>query len=198
METLWGIIVIIIAVAVSFSQNKKKLQKTGKREDGGSSAGDSVQKFKKQAETMLQSVSDVMQQNTADRRRIFEQQSQKQRELKQRLLQKYGRRDEAAKRTLQSRRTSEEQEYDILDRAEANVNEIQTDAVKRSLFEAQSGAAPAGFDMDWEDGDSLMREVEDLMITGYQYSLSYERDFVGEGIEMLNGIEMPEVPEYIA
>ena len=90
------------------------------------------------------------------------------------------------------------QQYDILDRAEANVNEIQTDAVKRSLFEAQSGAAPAGFDTDWEDGDSLMREVEDLMITGYQYSLSYERDFVGEGIEMLNGIEMPEVPEYIA
>lgn len=187
MGTLWGIIVVIIAVAVSVSQNKKKTRGTGKRE----SAGVSAQK-------LIQSVSDSMQQNMAARQHAFEQLSPKQQELKQRLLQKYGRRDEAAKRTLQSRRTSEEQEYDILDRAEANVNEIQTDAVKRSLFEAQSGAAPAGFDMDWEDGDSLMREVEDLMITGYQYSLSYERDFVGEGIEMLNGIEMPEVPEYIA
>ncbi len=197
METLWGIIVIIIAVAVSFSQNKKKLQKTGKREDGGSSAGDSVQKFKKQAETMLQSVSDVMQQNTADRRRIFEQQSQKQRELKQRLLQKYGRGDEPVKRKQQSEQILKEQEYDILDRAEANVNEIQTDAVKRSMYEAQSGAAPGRFDADWEDSDILMRQVEDLMIMGYQYNLSYERDFVGEGIEMLNRIEMPEMPEYI-
>ena len=177
METLWGIIVVIIAVAVSVSQNKKKTRSAGKRQG---------------------SVPNSMQQNMAARQHAFEQLSPKQQELKQRLLQKYGRRDEAAKRTLQSRRTSEEQEYDILDRAEANVNEIQTDAVKRSLFEAQSGAAPAGFDTDWEDGDSLMREVEDLMITGYQYSLSYERDFVGEGIEMLNGIEMPEVPEYIA
>lgn len=197
METLWGIIVIIIAVAVSFSQNKKKLQKTGKREDGGSSAGDSVQKFKKQAETMLQSVSDVMQQNTADRRRIFEQQSQKQRELKQRLLQKYGRGDEPVKRKQQSEQILKEQEYDILDRAEANVNEIQTDAVKRSMYEAQSGAAPGRFDADWEDSDILMRQVEDLMIMGYQYNFSYERDFVGEGIEMLNRIEMPEMPEYI-
>lgn len=146
---------------------------------------------------MLQSVSDVMQQNTADRRRIFEQQSQKQRELKQRLLQKYGRGDEPVKRKQQSEQILKEQEYDILDRAEANVNEIQTDAVKRSMYEAQSGAAPGRFDADWEDSDILMRQVEDLMIMGYQYNLSYERDFVGEGIEMLNRIEMPEMPEYI-
>ena len=185
METLWGIIVVIIAVAVSVSQNKKKTRSAGKRESAGVSAGVSAQK-------LIQSVSGSIQQNTAARQHAFE---QKQRELKQRLLQKYGRRDEAAQRTQPPRRTLEEQEYDILDRAEANVNEIQTDAVKRSLFEAQSGAAPAGFEMDWEDGDSLMREVEDLMITGYQYSLSYERDFVGEGIEMLNRIELP---EYIA
>ncbi len=186
METFWGIIVVIIAVAVSVSQNKKKTRGVGKREGAGV------------AQKRIQSASDSMQQNTAARQQAFDQLGQKQRELKQRLMQKYGRRDEAAKRAQQPRRTSEEQEYDILDRAEANVNEIQTDAAKRSLFEAQSGGASAGFDTGWEDGDILMREVENLMITGYQYSLSYERDFVGEGIEMLNRMEMPEVPEYIA
>lgn len=32
----------------------------------------------------------------------------------------------------------------------------------------------------------LMRNVEKLMITGYDSELKFERDFIGEGVEMLN------------
>ena len=35
-----------------------------------------------------------------------------------------------------------------------------------------------------------MKQVEDLMITGYNGKLTYERDFVSEGIEMLNSFEV--------
>lgn len=39
----------------------------------------------------------------------------------------------------------------------------------------------------------LMEELNDLMLMGYQTNLSYERDFVAEGIELLNSYELPVV-----
>ncbi len=36
----------------------------------------------------------------------------------------------------------------------------------------------------------LMQQVSDLMITGYQADLRFERDFIGEGAELLNRYEM--------
>ena len=38
----------------------------------------------------------------------------------------------------------------------------------------------------------LMDQVNDLMIMGYQANLSFERDFVAEGVEMLNRFELPD------
>ncbi len=35
-----------------------------------------------------------------------------------------------------------------------------------------------------------MHEVEDLMIMGYQANLPFERDFIAEGVAMLNGYEL--------
>lgn len=35
-----------------------------------------------------------------------------------------------------------------------------------------------------------MDQVNDLMIMGYQANLSFERDFVAEGVEMLNRFEL--------
>ena len=43
-----------------------------------------------------------------------------------------------------------------------------------------------------EDECSLMDQVNDLMIMGYQANLSFERDFVAEGVEMLNRFELPD------
>lgn len=40
------------------------------------------------------------------------------------------------------------------------------------------------------DSEDLMREVEDLMIMGYDGTLEFERDFVAEGVDMLNRIQM--------
>lgn len=36
----------------------------------------------------------------------------------------------------------------------------------------------------------LMREINDLMVKGYDGELTFSRDFVAEGIEMLNRIQM--------
>lgn len=38
-------------------------------------------------------------------------------------------------------------------------------------------------------GDMLMQEIQDLMVKGYDGKLTFERDFVSEGLEMLNSIQ---------
>lgn len=45
---------------------------------------------------------------------------------------------------------------------------------------------------EWNEpsGEDLMQEVWDLMIKGYDGELTFTRDFVAEGIEMLNQIQM--------
>ena len=40
----------------------------------------------------------------------------------------------------------------------------------------------------WQE--NVLKEVEDIMVKGYDGSLTFERDFVAEGIEMLNRIQM--------
>lgn len=38
--------------------------------------------------------------------------------------------------------------------------------------------------------DNLMQEINDLMVKGYDGEMTFSRDFVAEGIEMLNRIQM--------
>ncbi len=63
------------------------------------------------------------------------------------------------------------QQKDIMDRAMANVKENEVDELEKS--------------------GELMEQVNDLMIMGYQAKLSFGRDFVGEGIDMINSYELP-------
>lgn len=39
----------------------------------------------------------------------------------------------------------------------------------------------------------LLGAVEDLMVKGYDGNLSFERDFVGEGLDMINSYQLPSV-----
>ena len=41
-------------------------------------------------------------------------------------------------------------------------------------------------DMDKLVGTSDMKKIQDLMIMGYSGNLEFERDFVAEGVDMLN------------
>jgi hypothetical protein len=45
--------------------------------------------------------------------------------------------------------------------------------------------------------DNMLGSVEDLMVKGYDGNLCFERDFVGEGLDMISRFTVPsEVPEY--
>lgn len=78
-------------------------------------------------------------------------------------------------------------ENDILKRAAANVSENDTDELEQQMM---AGAHDLVNAIDIDSASELMHEVEDLMIMGYQANLPFERDFVAEGVTMLNNYEL--------
>lgn len=128
----------------------------------------------------------------------------KQRELKDRLTQRYGK-PAGANRGYQGNPGMRQQGYqqrtaqktgDILSRATANVRENEQDQLEMELAVRHPGSVMTrdAHDLvgavDIAESSELMRQVNDLMIMGYQADLTFERDFVAEGIEMLNSYEL--------
>lgn len=78
-------------------------------------------------------------------------------------------------------------ENDILKRAAENANENDVDELEQQMM---AGAHELVNAIDIDSTSELMHEVEDLMIMGYQANLPFERDFIAEGVAMLNGYEL--------
>ena len=78
-------------------------------------------------------------------------------------------------------------ENDILKRAAENVSENDADELEQQMM---AGAHELVNAIDIDSTSELMHEVEDLMIMGYQANLPFERDFIAEGVAMLNGYEL--------
>lgn len=146
--------------------------------------------------------------------------AKKQQELKARLEQRYGRPTaqqsgmrgngqqrpgaqgvphRAAQQRPGARGTQREavQQQDILSRAAANVRENENDQLEQEMRVKHAGG-PMTRDahdlvgaIDITETSELMRQVSDLMIMGYQADMTYERDFIAEGVDMLNSYELP-------
>lgn len=78
-------------------------------------------------------------------------------------------------------------ENDILKRATENVSENDGDELEQQMM---AGAHELVNAIDIDSASELMHEVENLMIMGYQANLPFERDFIAEGVTMLNGYEL--------
>ena len=70
---------------------------------------------------------------------------------------------------------------DILSRAAANVRENEEDEL---LLRTETGKLVT------DEPGELIRQVNDLIVMGYQPCLSFERDFVAEGVELLTRYEV--------
>lgn len=108
----------------------------------------------------------------------------KQQELKSRLQQKYPAQRPVAK-------------GDILSRAAANTSEHNVDELELRASEETLNCVANIHNLmciaDSSEESCLMKELNDLMLMGYQADLSFERDFLSEGIDMLNRYEIPGV-----
>ena len=101
----------------------------------------------------------------------------------------------------------------IVDRAKQNTARYQADTTKQQMERehrhsesvkttgvkeyaaAQKEAHPhdaahVAKELDAQDG-KLLATVEDLMVKGVDTSLSFERDFIGEAMDMINSFSMP-------
>ncbi len=102
---------------------------------------------------------------------------------------------------------------DIVERAKNNTAKYQADTTKEQL-ELEHGhsesmkttgakeyaaarkeahphdAAHVAKALDMQDGE-LLDTVENLMVKGFDGNLSFERDFVGEGMDMINSFSIP-------
>lgn len=78
---------------------------------------------------------------------------------------------------------------DILSRATANVMGNAADNLKQ---QGDENTYSPTVTMDAEQSGELMRQVNDLMIMGYQADISFERDFLAEGMELIDRYKIPE------
>lgn len=193
------IIAIIVVVWIIYADKKRKAKKA--QENAGmnrqsvgkvnrqSAVGMNRQSVGRinqpgQAGNMLHNAADVMEKSM----------SQTQRELKERLQKKYGSVAQQGRAVSQSnvqnrRMQQPEEENSILSRAAANVQE---EAVDELRFEQREETVVDSLDLALIESSPLMQQISDLMITGYTGELSFGRDFVAEGVEMLNRCEMME------
>ena len=215
------IIAIIVVVWVIYADKKRKAKKAQEnagmnrqsvgRVNWQSAVGMNRQSVGRinqpgQAGNMLHNAADVMEKSM----------SQTQRELKERLQKKYGSVAQQGRAVSQSnmqrgagipqpdtqrgagnpqsnvqnrRMQQPEEENSIISRAAANVQE---EAVYELRFEQMEETVVDSLDLALIESSPLMQQISDLMITGYTGELSFGRDFVAEGVEMLNRCEMME------
>ena len=89
----------------------------------------------------------------------------------------------------------------ILQRAKANAEEDRIDVTLESM-EAEhnhSERVSAAVHHHPEDvmPESMLGNIEDLMIKGYDGNLCFERDFVGEGMDLIARFSVPsDIPDY--
>lgn len=123
----------------------------------------------------------------------------------------YGSGQKAASQDVLRRAGQNAAGQDILSRAKQNVKENDTDFMKEAdkrQHEATRGAAdtpvmtpsqkvamkpakPVGQQIgaDFDEDCDIMKKLNDLMIMGYSGDLEFGRDFIAEGVDMLNNYQ---------
>lgn len=117
-----------------------------------------------------------------------------QRATKERLKQKY-----ASNRTVPTQQKTAEKK-DILSRAKDNVQENEPDLIQQQMHadvcrdfhetaQMSSDVAVHKKTSELCDNDEMsdiIKRVNDLIATGYSGDMHFERDFIAEGVDMLN------------
>ncbi len=193
------IIFLLIAIAVIISKVQKKKEKEAKSKTAQPNQPRTAQAVlnrdvqprpkPNQARPTQPVPNRPYQSQTAQRTQPSAEERLKMQNLKAELQKKHG----SAKK-VQKKPTVDillPKEENIVNRAADNVQENDADILRMQMDAAREdnyGSSIAGIQME----SPLMKEVEDLMIKGYSGGLSNPRDFVAEGIALLNSYELQE------
>lgn len=124
---------------------------------------------------------------------------------KQRIMESRGMKDTSTQRAsamqqvyegrMEARNTS------ILQRAKANVEEDKVDVTLETMEAEHNHSERVSVAEHHHPEDiipeNMLGKIEDLMIKGYDGNLCFERDFVGEGLDMISRFTVPsDVPDF--
>lgn len=89
----------------------------------------------------------------------------------------------------------------ILQRAKKNANEDKVDVTLQTMEAEHNHSERVSPAEHYHPEDvmpeSMLGTIEDLMIKGYDGNLCFERDFVGEGLDMISRFTVPsDVPDF--
>lgn len=169
MDEIIGVIVIIAAIIGAISQNNKGKQKQGSKQSIFQPKVQNKTQTGTQPVDILETVKSTMEKSM----------SQGQRELRTRLEKKYQSMAQQTKTASPYRQTVEQQNTGRQD-------------VKGQVISYWDLPNITIGSVENVHTSELMRQVNDLILMGYQSDLPAARDFVSEGIEMLNRFEVLE------
>ena len=124
---------------------------------------------------------------------------------KQRIMESRGMKDTSTQRSsamqqvyegrIEARNTS------ILQRAKANAEEDKVDVTLETMEAEHNHSERVSVAEHHHPEDiipeNMLGKIEDLMIKGYDGNLCFERDFVGEGLDMISRFTVPsDVPDF--
>ena len=191
---IWLIIIIWVIAAVNRNKNKNGRKNT-------LAGGGTWQPIKKEAEAKKYTspAKPAAQPLTAEQQMAMQ---EKQRDLKARLQQKYKAPSDSG--ILERAKATVEEDFsrDYRNPGQPEIKPQHIDlAVKKMTSAAANNGQRAGYDdsrLKTQDrkkepreesyGD-VMREIEDLMIKGPNMEITFERDFLSEGLDLLNRIQ---------
>lgn len=186
MELLVALLTIVIGIIIDNNKKKEKEARKAAR--------------KRMADPPV--VSPIPQKPVASVQQMMESaMTQKQQELKKRLQQKYGeapQRQAAAKKNPYPKPVEgvlyqePAEEPSITSRVAENIREESVDEL-RLEWEKEKWSYDTFPVLKESEESELMKQIDDLMIMGYTAEISNSRDFVAEGIAMLNQYELTEL-----
>lgn len=185
----WVIVIAMIANSLIKQQKQAIERKSGKSRQG------SADQAKKKPDNIYGQRKSLENAGSLQAKQM-ETVRKSQAELKQRLKQKNAEKQRQASpagQLVNSRQPAKQEQNSILKQAITGGRERGKEApVWDGLRQSQPYQAPAGgtLSLDQPEKSELMTEIDDLIIKGYQADLPFERDFVSEGVEMLNQFEL--------
>lgn len=89
----------------------------------------------------------------------------------------------------------------ILDRAKTNTDEVKADVTLETMEAEHNHSERVSAAVHHHPEDVILESnlgtIEDLMVKGYDGNLCFERDFVGEGLDMISRFTVPsDVPDF--
>jgi len=196
LGTIIYIVIIFLIVHKVLKDKKNRKKKAANAARNTYSQGNSRQTYQPQAQrrTNTQQTRQSQAQNRTSAQQAYQSQAQNDyqakqqamKDLKYRLEQKYKNQPPSMNK---KQRNAYKQEKSILQQAKQNVAEYDGDVMKQTDKKWHEKASEQNFSTSWEETDMLSR-VYDLMVTGYSGNLNFQRDFLAEGMDMINRIGM--------